>query len=325
MMKKTDVNTLSPYVWMPDMLGDGYEMTYVAHPDDYSGPVRSTVIRKIAKPSNGLSIVYVHGFSDYFFQKEMADMFVGQGYSFYAVDLRKYGRSLMPGQHMFQVRDLHEYFADINACIEVALADGMASVVLLGHSTGGLTASLYMLESPSDKVRGLMLNSPFLDWNLPGWMKSFAIPAVSALGRLVPRLLVKQAPDDGYARSLLADFDGEWTYRRDWKPDVLPEPDAGWVRAIHQAQMQLRHRAIKVPVLLMHSAESVRHGDPKERYNCADAILDVSSISRYGRMLGPDVTEVSFAGGLHDLVLSRPAVRRQVYATMLDWLKDRMI
>lgn len=324
-MKKTDVNTLSPYVWMPDMLGDGYEMTYVAHPDDYSGPVRSTVIRKIAKPSNGLSIVYVHGFSDYFFQKEMADMFVGHGYSFYAVDLRKYGRSLMPGQHMFQVRDLHEYFADINTCIEVALADGMASVVLLGHSTGGLTASLYMSESPSDKVRGLMLNSPFLDWNLPGWMKSFAIPAVSALGRLVPRLSVKQAPDDGYARSLLADFDGEWTYRRDWKPDVLPDPDAGWVRAIHRAQMQLRHRAIKVPVLLMYSTESVRHGDPKERYNCADAILDVSSISRYGRMLGPDVTEVSFAGGLHDLVLSRPSVRRQVYDTMLDWLKDRMI
>ncbi len=325
MMKKTDVNTLSPYVWMPDILGDGYEMTYVAHPDDYSGPVRSTVIRKIAKPSNGLSIVYVHGFSDYFFQKEMADMFVGHGYSFYAVDLRKYGRSLMPCQHMFQVRDLHEYFADINACIEVALADGMASVVLLGHSTGGLTASLYMSESPSDKVRGLMLNSPFLDWNLPGWMKSFAIPAVSALGRLVPRLPVKQAPDDGYARSLLADFDGEWTYRRDWKSDVLPDPDAGWVRAIHRAQMQLRHRAIKVPVLLMHSAESVRHGDPKERYNCADAILDVSSISRYGRMLGPDVTEVSFAGGLHDLGLSRPSVRHQVYDTMLDWMKDRMI
>lgn len=324
-MKKTDVNTLSLSGWMPDMLGDGFEMKYVMHPDDYSGPVRSTVIRKIAKSCNGLAIVYVHGFSDYFLQKEMADMFVGHGYSFYAVDLRKYGRSLLPGQRMFQVKDIHEYFADIEACIEVALSDGMASVVLLGHSTGGLTASLYMSGSPSDKVKGLMLNSPFLDWNLPGWMKRFAIPVVCTLGRLVPRLPVKQTPDDGYARSLLADYDGEWTYRRDWKPDVLPDPDAGWVRAIHRAQKQLRHRIIKVPVLLMHSAESVRHGDPKEKYNCADAILDVTSISRYGRMLGPDVTEVGFAGGLHDLVLSRPAVRRQVYQTMLDWLREWII
>ena len=324
-MKKTDNNILLSSGWTPDMLGDGFEMKYVAHPDDYSGPVRSTVIRKIAKPSNGIAVVYIHGFSDYFLQTEMADMFVGHGYSFYAVDLRKYGRSLLPGQRMFQVRDLHEYFADIDTCIDAALSDGMVSVVLLGHSTGGLTASLYMSESPSEKVRGLMLNSPFLDWNLPEWMKRMAIPIVSTLGRLMPGMPVKQTPDDGYARSLLSDFDGEWTYRRDWKPDVLPDPDAGWVRAIHRAQQQLRRREIKVPVLLMYSAESVRQGDQKEKYSRADAILDVTSIARYGRMLGPDVTEVSFDGGLHDLVLSCESVRRQVYHTMLDWLKENAI
>lgn len=308
--------------WVPDMLGHGFEMKYIEHPADYSGQVRSTVIRKIAKPSNGVAVVYVHGFSDYFLQAEMADMFVNHGYSFYAVDLRKYGRSLMPGQRMFQVRNLHEYFADIDAAVDVALADGMASLVMLGHSTGGLTASLYMSESPSASVKGLMLNSPFLDWNLPRWMKRVAIPAVSALGRLVPGLPVRQKPDDGYARSLLSAFGGEWDYRRDWKPDVLPDPDAGWVRAIHTAQRQLRERQIDVPVLLMHSAESVRPGDGEEKYNRADAILDVDTISRYGRMLGPDVTEVGFAGGLHDLVLSRPDVRRRVYEVMLQWLKE---
>lgn len=43
--------------WMPDMLGRGFEVRYVAHPDDYSGPVRSTVIRKKAESSNGLAII----------------------------------------------------------------------------------------------------------------------------------------------------------------------------------------------------------------------------------------------------------------------------
>lgn len=319
-MKAHSDNT--PSAWIPDMLGDGFEMKYVAHPDDYSGQVRSTVIRKIAKPSNGSAIIYIHGFSDYFFQTGMADMFVGHGYSFYAVDLRKYGRSLLPGQRMFQVRDLHEYFADIDACLDTVRSDGMASAVMLGHSTGGLTASLYMSESHSDMIKGLMLNSPFLDWNLPRWMKRGAIPVVSALGRLVPGLPVRQKPDDGYARSLLSAFDGEWDYRRDWKPDVLPDPDAGWVRAIHGAQMQLRRRHIDVPVLLMHSAESVHEGDDAEKYNRADAILDVDTISHYGRLLGPDVTEVSFAGALHDLVLSRPDIRHQVYAVMLRWLRE---
>lgn len=78
---------------------------------------------------------------------------------------------------------------------------------------------------------------------------------------------------------------------------------------------------VKVPVLLMHSEESVRKGDAKEKYYRADAILDVETISRYGKSLGDDVTEVSFKGGLHDLALSRKGIREEVYSTMLDWLK----
>jgi len=49
----------------------------------------------------------------------MAEMFASNGYNFYAVDLRKYGRSLIAGQKMFQVRRLDEYFADINATIKI--------------------------------------------------------------------------------------------------------------------------------------------------------------------------------------------------------------
>ena len=311
--------------WHPDILGDGFEMCYVSHPDEYSGHVRSTVIRKLPARSNGVAIIYVHGFSDYFLQWEMADMFTAHEYAFYAVDLRKYGRSLMDGQRMFEVRDLHEYFPDIDAATDAAIDDGYDSLVLLGHSTGGLTASLYVSGQSRWNIGGLMLNSPFLDWNLPAILKRFAIPVVSALGRIFPKMPVSQKPDSGYAESLLKEFGGEWDYRRDWKPDILPDPDAGWVRAIQCAQQDLRHRQIEIPILLMHSADSVRPGDEREKYTRADAILDVNGISRYGRMLGPDVTEVSFSGGLHDLVLSSRKVREQVYATMLDWLIKNII
>ena len=155
-------------------------------------------------------------------------------------------------------------------------------------------------------------------------LKIVAARLVSAIGRIFPKMPVKQKPDRGYAESLHTVFNGEWDYRRDWKPDILPDPDAGWVRAIQRAQQELRHRRIDMPVLLMHSAESVRSGDGREKYSRADAILDVDGISRYGRMLGPDVTEVSFPGGLHDLVLSSRDVRERVYATMLDWLRDNV-
>lgn len=74
----------------------------------------------------------------------------------------------------------------------------------------------------------------------------------------------------------------------------------------------------------MHSTASVHKGDPKEKYFHADAILDVESISRYGKRLGEDVTEVSFEGGLHDLALSKKAIREKMYHTMLSWLHDKM-
>lgn len=309
--------------WQPDILGPGFEMRYMPQPDDYSGHVRSTIVRRLASSRTTKAILYVHGFSDYFLQKEMADMFASSGYDFYAVDLRKYGRSLMPGQKMFQVRDLREYFSDIDSAIDIILSEGYDEIVLFGHSTGGLTTSLYMSETPSPMVKALMLNSPFLDWNLPPLMRGVAMPLVSVLGRLMPGVRVPQKPDSGYAETLSSEHGGEWTYRTDWKPDILPDPDMGWVRAIHTAQKRLRRGRIDVPVLLMHSAESVRKGDGKDKYYKADAILDVDSISRYGKRLGDDVTEVTFEGGLHDLALSRKEIREEMYSVMLSWLTSR--
>ena len=315
-------------VWQPDCLGEGFEVTYVAQPDDYAGKVRCAVIRYRpdsecrAHKDGGRAVLYVHGYSDYFFQREMAEVFARNGYNFYAVDLRKYGRSLLEGQRMFQVRDLREYFADIDAALEIIKSDGNQSVVLVGHSTGGLITSLYMTGKPSAMIDALVLNSPFLEWNLPAVLRRVGIPVVSALGRLLPGVRVAQQPDRGYAESLLSEFGGEWNYNRKWKPDVMPDPDMGWVRAIEKAQKELRRGRVHVPVLLMHSAESVRPADPKEKYSRADAILDVELISRRGKRLGDDVTEVAFDGGLHDLVLSRRDVRKEVYLTILSWLRD---
>ncbi len=308
--------------WQADCLGAGFEMKYIYQPDDYSGPVRCTVIRKRASHQTGKAILYVHGFSDYFFQKEMVEVFIRTGYDFYAVDLRKYGRSLMSGQKIFQVRDMREYFADINSAISIMEEDKTETVIFMGHSTGGLTTSLYMADEPSPLVRALILNSPFLDWNKPPLLRNLAIPAISLLGRFLPNIYVSQKPDRRYAETLSAKYHGEWTYNTKWKPDILPNPDMGWIHAIHTAQQDLRKKTIKVPVLLLHSAESVKKCDDKEKYDHADAILDVNSISKYGKRLGANVTEVSFGGGLHDIALSKKPIRECMYQTILSWLKD---
>lgn len=312
--------------WTEDILGDGYEMRHVAHGSDYSGEVRSTIIRKDSKCGGKRGILYIHGYNDYFFQKEMGDRFVDSCINFYAVDLRKYGRSIMPGQKKFQARDLHEYYADIDSALAQMHRDGVDDIVLMGHSTGGLISSLYMHDHPSSEIKGLILNSPFLDWNFSGFMKKVAIPVFGSLGKLFPNLSIKQSEGNGYQESLLKKYHGEWEYNQDWKVFEPQKVQASWTRAISKAQNELKKDAdINVPILLMHSSGSITGDKWTPDFQKNDAVLNVSDISRIGRTLGPDVKEDTITDGLHDLMLSAPDVREHAYKSVFDWLRDKNI
>lgn len=171
--------------WSPDILGKEFKKMTISHGDDYSGNVISTVIRLQTKLFSDKGVLYIHGFSDYFFQDELASEFVSNGYNFYAVDLRKYGRSILPGQKQFEVRDLKEYFPDIDSAIGIMGKDGIKEYTLLGHSTGGLIAALYMHFNRNSPFSSLILNSPFLAWNLPP-LQSFFLPLISLIGSIFP-------------------------------------------------------------------------------------------------------------------------------------------
>ena len=307
--------------WERDTLsGKGYYDLTINQPDDYQGKVVSTVIRKLSDCANKRAILYVHGFNDYFFQTEMGDRFVDSCYNFYAVDLRRYGRSLRKGERKFDVRNLRDYFPDIDSALSVIKRDGNREVILMGHSTGGLITSLFMAEKPDTIIKGLILNSPFLDWNLSKFNERVAVPLVSFIGGLFPRINIKQGDSDIYARSLLKEYDGEWTYDTDLKLVHSPDVTSGWIRAINTAQHLLRKKStrIDVPILLLHSDRS--EGAEGSTYMNSDCVLDVKDISKYGRKLGPDVTEETVAGGLHDLALSAPAVRNKFYTDIFQWL-----
>lgn len=311
---------LSSY-WQPDTLGDGFYMRYVDQGEDYNGRVRCTVIRKRTPEPSKRGILYVHGFNDYFFQKEMADRFVDSCYNFYAVDLRKYGRSYIQGQQLFEVRDISEYFPDINAALGEMEKQGITEIVLMGHSTGGLITSCYMNDKPDRAIKALILNSPFLDWNMSGMMENVAVPIVSGLGKFFPGIAIRQDNDSTYSKSLLKKYDGEWSYDTIWKLIESPNVTSGWVRAINNAQNSLhKHSHINVPILLLHSDATYKEGDPAEKAHAADAVLDVEDISKYGKRLGISVTEDVIPGGLHDLALSKEEVRNQMYDTIFNWL-----
>lgn len=306
--------------WTADCLGDGYMMRYVDQGEDYDGAVRSTIIRKVAERSDGFGVLYVHGFNDYFFQKEMGDEFVDHGYDFYAVDLRRYGRSLMAGQTPFKARNIDEYFPDIDSALVEMRRSGIKHIVLMGHSTGGLTVSCFMAREKPAGVDAVILNSPFLDWNL-GKME-WLIPAVSLWGKFFPNTRISQGASRAYAESLLAKYHGEWDYNTAWKMEQSPDVTAGWVRAITLAQKSLRggKADIQVPILLMYSGKSVDGSEWTEEHNNGDGVLDVNDIAKYGAELGPRVTSLKVIGGLHDLMLSGKAVRYPLYRYIFNWL-----
>ena len=317
------VGGVNARTWEADILGDDYKMTQVDMPDDYSGKVVSTVVRRLCDCSADKAVLYVHGYNDYFFQNEMGRRFNAHGYNFYAVDLRKYGRSILPHQLKFEVRNLKEYFADIDSALSVISDDGNREVVLMGHSTGGLVSSYYMVNGGDCKknIKALVLNSPFMDMNLSNALENYALPVIAGVANLFPNISIPQGSNDAYAQSLLKQYHGEWDYNTEWKMILSPDVTSGWLRAISKAQNELqRGQDIAVPILLMRSDKSINGNVWSPEFNRGDAVLDVDEISMYGRRLGKDVQEVVVKDGLHDLLLSRKPVRDATYCYIFKWL-----
>ncbi|HYT47235.1 MAG TPA: alpha/beta hydrolase, partial [Burkholderiales bacterium] len=99
--------------WRPDALLAGFEALELELPGDYDGAVVATLVRLPVPQAPRGAVLYVHGFSDYFFQRHMAERFGLEGFAFHALDLRKHGRSLKPHQHPNFCKSVAEYYDDI--------------------------------------------------------------------------------------------------------------------------------------------------------------------------------------------------------------------
>ena len=149
--------------WQNDILGDDFEMKQVVHKEDKHNVISSIIRLKTNIPSK-FGILYIHGYNDYFYQHEMAHKFDSYGFSFYAIDLRKYGRSLKENDTPFEIKHIEDYFPDINVALTQMQHDGIEKIILMGHSTGGLIACSYLNNIENSAIIGLILNSPFLEW-----------------------------------------------------------------------------------------------------------------------------------------------------------------
>ncbi len=298
--------------------------TELALEDDYEGRAVATLIESPAAEKTGRAMLYIHGFVDHFFQTELAAWANGLGFDFYALELRKYGRSMLPHQKPNNFRHYTEYFEEMDLAVEIIRGKkANTTLVLTGHSTGGLISSLYTHHRTEKKtIDALILNSPFFDFNAPAFLKKTAMPFFAALGRRFPDLPSPLGLKEGYPKSLHKDFFGEWDFDLVYKPIKGFKINFGWINAIFTAQKELQAGlAVQVPVLVMHAEKSITPGDYRPEMQAADAVLDVQDIARFAPKVGKNVSLAVFAGGMHDLVLSKKPVREKVYKTMKDFLR----
>jgi alpha-beta hydrolase superfamily lysophospholipase len=307
----------------PDILGAPYTLERIGLPDDDEGAVEATLVHRPAD-TNAVrgAVLHVHGFADYFFQTEYAEWWTARGYDFYAIDLRKYGRSLREHQTPNYVADLREHFAEVDeAWSRITGRDGHGRVILSAHSTGGLILPLWANERRPRQVVGMVLNSPWFDLRGSLWLRTLGTRVIDQVGARQPKRVLPREVSGFYARSLHQDHEGEWDFNLDWKPIMSWPVYAGWLRAVRRGHAEL-HRGLDLafPSLVLSSGATVAPAELDEQVHGNDIVLDVHQIRKWAPVLGKHVTIVAVDGARHDTVLSLPPVRRRVYAEIDHWL-----
>lgn len=321
--------------WEPDVLPGFWQRTIDLGPDpDGEGDLFATLVRRGDPESTGRAehaVLALHGYTDYFFNTELADRFAAHGFAFYALDLDKCGRSRRDGQTPHFTTDLTRYDAELEQALSIIGYDTAgARVCLYGHSAGGLIVTLFAdrmrrrNRQATHNITGLVLNSAFFDLHGPGILRTAPTSlTLRALARWRKHTVIRKPTVGGYGTTLHRDYHGEFEYNLDWKPVGGFPITLGWINAIRRGQAQL-HRGLDVgvPNLILRSDHSVRETDDPEAIQRGDAVLDVRQIARWAGCVGGRSTIVAIPDAKHDVFLSLAEPRAQAYRELDRWLDE---
>lgn len=308
--------------FLPDEL-EGFEKANLHLEPEDDGDLVATLIRTVGAPNDERpAVLYLHGFVDYFFQKHLADAFEDAGFRFYALELRRYGRSLRKGNRPCFAHSVKDYFEELDWALENIKKIHPRVAALVAHSTGGLIASLYLDERRAHPpVERLVLNSPFLRFNFPLPRRLLAGFVIGA-ARVAPKFVIPQTMSGTYGKTLHESHGGEWKYDLSKKPLEGFPLYAGWFRMVRTAHARVeRGLSIPVPILLLHSDTSRFPGaEPTDADRSADLVLNVAHMRKLAPKLGEQVTLVEVPGGVHDLTLSQKDAREFAIRNMVEFV-----
>lgn len=321
--------------WGSDRLGSDFSALSIDLGDDPEGegPITATLVRydPALRERPRAVVLWVHGFTDYFFHSHVASRLADESIATFGLDLRKCGRSLRPGMSAHYSTDLFRYGAELDAAIAAIRAETSAPIVPVCHSTGGLIVPLWLADrrdaGHAPDIAGLVLNSPWLEFDVDAFVPfkaSRVMPAVdgfiAALGALAPKFVLPLPTNDTYGSSLSSSRLGEFDYERALKPLDSAGVRPGWLAAVRRGQLRLQKGLdLDLPVLMLRSERSSRWRTD------ADLILDVRSMKKFGPRISRRLTDVPLAGARHDVLLSTIDVREKAVNEIIDWLDAHSI
>ncbi|POX67678.1 alpha/beta hydrolase [Microbacterium sp. Ru50] len=313
--------------WGPDLLGPGFEQTTLPLGSDDEGEVVATLVRAMPHPGlrlfgawRDIDVLYVHGWSDYFFQTDLARLFTDRGARFHALDLRKYGRSIRPGQARGYVTSLDVYDDDIEAALTVMdTARQGRRLVLLGHSTGGLTLTLWAARHPG-RAAAVALNSPWLELQLGPLGRQAVAPLVEVRARFDPRG-AHPVVDLGFYTRAQREVGSLPDAPDGWRPEQGFPTHPAWLAAVIAGHARVAAGVdVGAPALVLLSARSTSPLRWNDTMTSADSVLVVDDIARAATRIAATVTIARIDGALHDVFLSAAPARAEAADRLVSFV-----
>ncbi len=255
-------------------------------------------------PDDGVSAaraVISHGYAEHGGRyRHVAERLTGAGLTVVVPDHRGHGRS--EGRTV-SVRRFDDYVADLHQVVlDVAIEQGDAPTVLLGHSMGGLIAALYALRHP-EELRGLVLSAP-----------AVVASGISAPAIAIGRLLARVAPEVGALKLPLERISRDPAVVAAYMADPLVHPrrvrarlGAEMLRAIDEVAAGVPR--LTLPLLVMQGS--------------ADALVDPSAAAYVHDRVGSGDRTLKVYPGLYHEIFNEPE-RDRVLDDLLEWLLARV-
>lgn len=245
-------------------------------------------------------VVIVPGFNAHSgYYAWVAGQFTAIGLTVYAIDLRGRGRS--DGER-FYVDKFADYVSDVAALVKLAKSrqPGLP-LFLLGHSAGGVVASVYALENQSE-LAGLISES--IAHQIPA--PDFALAVFKGLSHIAPHAQILHLKNEDFSRdpSAVQAMNDDPLIAHETQPTrTLAE----MVRA--DERLKNEFPSITLPMLLLHGTS-----DKATKPSGSQLLYDSAGST--------DKTLKLYEGGFHDLL--NDSDKQRVMADIQSWIDGRL-